>query len=150
MAKKIGEYVESVGKRKSAIARVRLFSARGKDKSITIDGITIKQGEIFVNKKPIEQLFPSRAHKVRYLSPLKMVNAEGRFAISVLIKGGGTEGQLDALVHGLARALEKSDKETIRPTLKKAGFLTRDARIRERRKVGTGGKARRKKQSPKR
>ncbi len=150
MAKKAGEYVESTGKRKSAVARVRLFHARGKDKSVTLDGVTIKQGEIFVNKKPIEKIFASKAHKVRYLSPLKLVNAEGKFAISILVKGGGAEGQLEAVIHGLARALEKSDKEKIRPTLKKAGFLTRDARIRERRKVGTGGRARRKKQSPKR
>lgn len=150
MAKKKGDYVESVGKRKEAVARVRLFLAKGKEKSVTVDGVNIKQGEIYVNKKPIDQVFSSKAHKVIYLTPLKMVNAEGRFAISILVKGGGNEGQLEAVVHGLARALEKSDKEKMRPTLKKAGLLTRDARIRERRKVGTGGKARRKKQSPKR
>ncbi len=150
MAKKAGDYIESVGKRKEAVARVRLFMVKGKDKVVTIDGVKIKQGEIFVNKKPIEQIFASKAHKVQYLAPLKLVNAEGRFAISVIVKGGGSRGQLDALVHGLARALEKSDKENMRPLLKKAGLLTRDARIRERRKVGTGGRARRKKQSPKR
>jgi len=70
--------------------------------------------------------------------------------ISVNVTGGGVMGQLDAVTHGIARALAKVDKEEFRPVLKKAGLLTRDSRIRERRKVGMGGKARRKKQSPKR
>ncbi len=64
--------------------------------------------------------------------------------------GGGSKGQLGATVHGIARALSKLDTETLRPPLKKAGLLTRDPRKRERRKVGMGGKARRKRQSPKR
>ena len=64
--------------------------------------------------------------------------------------GGGKKGQLGAVTHGMARAFDKLDREKFRPELKKAGLLTRDSRTRERRKIGTGGKARRKKQSPKR
>ncbi len=143
-------YYESIGKRKEAVARIRLYVVTGKDKTITVNGLKIKQGEIFVNKKPIETVFPSKAQKTQYLKPLKLVKAEDRFAVSALLKGGGLSGQLDAFVHGLARALEKTDKETLRPILKKENLLTRDSRIKERRKVGTGGKARRKKQSPKR
>lgn len=70
--------------------------------------------------------------------------------MTFFVQGGGKKGQLGAIIHGLARAIEKTDKETLRPILKKAGLLTRDSRTRERRKVGTGGKARRVKQSPKR
>jgi len=74
----------------------------------------------------------------------------GKYYVTVKVVGGGKNGQLDAVVHGIARAFDKADREKFRPPLKRAGLLTRDARVRERRKVGTGGKARRKKQSPKR
>ena len=83
------------------------------------------------------------------MMPLKLTQNEGRFAISILTEGGGKNGQLEAIVHGLARALLLSD-QGYKVVLKKAGLLTRDPRKRERRKVGTGGKARRAKQSPKR
>lgn len=143
------QYYEAVGRRKSAVARVRLFLT-GKEKSATVGGIKIKAGEIFVNKKPIANFFGSVAEREQYLQPLKLTNNSDRFAISVLVKGGGESGQLDAIVSGISRALEVLDKESYRPLLKKQGLLTRDSRIRERRKVGTGGKARRQKQSPKR
>jgi len=84
------------------------------------------------------------------LTPFKITQTDDRFVVSALIRGGGKNGQLEAFVHAISRAIEKTDKETMRPLLKKPGFLTRDARIRERRKVGTGGKSRRLKQSPKR
>ena len=74
----------------------------------------------------------------------------GKYYVTVKVVGGGKKGQLGATVHGIARALAKLDADTLRAPLKKAGLLTRDSRVRERRKVGTGGKARRKKQSPKR
>ena len=143
-------YYEAVGRRKSAVVRVRLYVVTGKEKSILVKGVKISTGEMTVNKKPISTLFSSIEEKVRYLSPLKLTNNEGRFGISIVVKGGGRTGQLDALIHGLARAIEKVDKDQYRPDLKKAGLLTRDPRVRERRKVGTGGRARRQKQSPKR
>ena len=122
----------------------------GKEKTVDAVGTKIKKGEIFVNKKPYEQIFPSLAEKTILLKPLSLTESLDRFAISILVNGGGKTGQLEAIVLGLARALESSDKAGLRPGLKKAGLLTQDSRERERRKVGTGGKARRAKQSPKR
>lgn len=142
-------YYEATGRRKEAVARVRLYIV-GKDKTATIGGAKVKQGEMIVNSKPISTVFASLQEKTQYLYPFKLTNNEERFAVSILVRGGGKKGQLEAVIHGCARALEKSDKETIRPILKKEGLLTRDPRVRERRKVGTGGKARRVKQSPKR
>jgi small subunit ribosomal protein S9 len=142
-------YYEAVGRRKEAVARVRLYIV-GKDKSATINGTKVKQGEIIVNKMPLNKVFPAISEKPYFTQPLKLTNNEERFAISIIVRGGGRYGQLDAISLGLARALEKVDRETFRPPLKKAGLLTRDPRVRERRKVGTGGKARRAKQSPKR
>jgi len=151
MAKKTKNilYYEAIGRRKEAVARVRLYIV-GKDNVTSVAGIKIKKGEIVVNHKPIESIFSSLQEKTQYLSPFKLTQTEDRFAVSVLIKGGGKNGQLEALMHGISRAIEKTDKEAMRPLLKKAGLLTRDSRTRERRKVGTGGKSRRLKQSPKR
>ena len=143
------QYYEAVGRRKAAVARVRLYIVK-KDKSVTIDGMNIKAGEIFLNKKPIEQIFPTEGEKNRYVFALRQSQNDNRFAIIIKTKGGGRVGQIEAISHGLARAIEKVDKENYRPMLKKFGLLKRDARVRERRKVGTGGKSRRAKQSPKR
>ncbi|OGK25082.1 30S ribosomal protein S9 [Candidatus Roizmanbacteria bacterium RIFCSPLOWO2_01_FULL_37_13] len=143
------QYYEAVGRRKEAMARVRLFII-DKHKEATVSGMKVKAGEIFVNKKPISQVFPAIQEKNSYLLPLKLTQNENRFAVTILVEGGGRTGQLDAITHGLARAIEKVDKLAYRPILKKNNLLRRDARAKERRKVGTGGKARRKKQSPKR
>lgn len=143
------QYFEAVGRRKEAVARVRLYLAT-KDKAVSLDELKIKRGDIYLNRKPIGILFPAENEKAFYTLPLKLTDSEGKFAISIITDGGGKKGQLDAIVHGISRALEKVDRESYRPTLKKAGLLTRDSRVRERRKVGTGGKARRQKQSPKR
>lgn len=150
MAKKLSKfkYYEAVGRRKSAVARVRLYLG-GKEKEINLANLKIKQGEIYVNKRPIVEYFPGEIAKNKYTQPLKLTENLDRFAISVQVGGGGKIGQLDAVVHGISRALELVDKD-YRPILKEKGLLTRDARVKERRKVGTGGKARRKKQSPKR
>jgi len=142
------KYYEGIGRRKSAVARVRLYIV-GKQKEISFADLKIKTGEIYVNKKPINQYFPGEVAKIKYTQPLKLTESLDRFAISVQVKGGGKTGQLDAVIHGISRALELVDKN-YRPILKKKDLLTRDARVKERRKVGTGGKARRKKQSPKR
>ena len=139
------DYVFAVGRRKEASARVRLYA-----KDITLwNGVEVKKGEIFVNKIPAIAYFEKEAERI-YKQPLIVTNADKRFAITILVEGGGKSGQLDASVLGIARALDKFDKEKFRPILKKRGFLTRDPRVRERRKVGMGGKARRRKQSPKR
>lgn len=151
MPKKVksAQYYESVGRRREAVARVRLFIP-GKEKVVSVNGIKIKTGEIYVNKKPADATFSSIEDKNLLLFPLKLIGGTDRFAISILTRGGGKKGQLEASIHGLARALDKLDKDQYRINLKKHGLLTRDARTRERRKVGMGGKSRRAKQSPKR
>lgn len=143
------EYIEVVGRRKEAVARVRMYFTSG-NKTISIQGNKLKAGEILINKKPFQQIFVSDADQIRFHKPLELTNNKERFAISIIVRGGGKKGQLEAMVHGLSRAIEKVDKEAYRTILKKEGMLTRDSRTRERRKVGRGGKARRQKQSPKR
>ena len=139
------DYIFAVGRRKESVARVRLYP---KD-SIMWDGVEVKKGDIFVNKKPALDYFGSASEKV-YKQPLIVTNADKRFAVTVKAAGGGKVGQLDAMVLGIARALDEFDKEKFHSILRKKGLLTRDPRVRERRKVGMGGKARRRKQSPKR
>jgi small subunit ribosomal protein S9 len=151
MAKKNQDvtFYEGVGRRKEAVARVRLYIT-GKDKTVQVQGKKVSAGHITVNQKPIEEVFGSSFEQKRYLKPLELTNNSDRFAITINVTGGGKNGQLEAIIHGLARALCLVDSDEYRTTLKKEGLLTRDPRTRERRKVGTGGKARRAKQSPKR
>ena len=150
MAKKTTniKYYESVGRRKSAIARVRLYILN-KEKEIDVKGIVIKKGEIKVNGRIHSDYFPTPGYQKACVQPLEIADSMDRFAVSIQVKGSGQNSQLDATVLGIARALEIADKE-LRAPLKKAGMLTTDSRVRERRKVGTGGKSRRQKQSPKR
>ena len=129
------KYTYAVGRRRSASARVRLF--KGKQESL-------------VNDQVIGQYFPGKIMRVAWQKPFELTDTLGKYYITVKVVGGGKNGQLDAVVHGTARALSELDREKYRAPLKSAGLLTRDARIRERRKVGTGGRARRQKQSPKR
>lgn len=141
MAKKTKDliYYEATGRRKTAVARVRLY-LKPKEK--------IKLGDVFVNDKPIDEIY--LPYQVDYaLTPLKITDNLKRFAISVKVKGGGKNGQLEAIAHALSKALVEVDIG-YKPKLRKEGFITRDPRAKERRKVGTGGKARREKQSPKR
>lgn len=133
-AKKI-DYTYAVGRRKSASARVRLYKGKG---------------ENTVNGMPADKFFGSPVFKNIWNKAYKQIDVSDKYYASIKVLGGGVKGQLDAVVHGIAKALAKVEKDTFRTSLKKAGLLTRDARIRERRKVGTGGKARRAKQSPKR
>jgi small subunit ribosomal protein S9 len=115
------EYYEAVGRRKAATARVRLFPGG--------------EGHIVVNDKSLTDYF-GRENDVRFLTePLKVTATESRFNISVKVKGGGTTGQSGAIRLGIARALLKVDPE-LRPILRKGGFLTRDARAKERKKPG--------------
>lgn len=141
-------YIHAVGRRRSAVARIRLYTST-KEKVVWVDQ-EIGKGQIFVNEKPISEYFSGEASKARYEEPLRLTDYLDKVIITAKVAGGGRNGQLDAFVHGVSRALSEFDREKLRPILKKKGLLTRDARTRERRKVGTGGKARHKKQSPKR
>lgn len=139
-AKKAPKYIQAVGRRKQAVARVRL-NPRTDTKTKGLD--------ILVNKKPVAEYFFDPIASFRYSQPLKITNTLERYSISAKIEGSGPKSQLLALIHGIARALVKSDEE-LRPVLKKHGLLTRDPRKRQRRMIGKGGKSRRQKQSPKR
>ena len=143
------KYYQAVGRRKEAVAIVRLHIL-GRRTEKLFDGKKAKKGDILVNGKLIEKIYPSKEDQFKYRQPLKLTNSKERFIITIKVKGGGKQGQLGAIRQALARAIEKVNKEDYRPILKKRGLLTRDARVRERRKVGMGGKARRKRQSPKR
>ncbi len=120
MAKTV-ELVRATGRRKSAIARVRLAEGEGR---FVING-----------DRALEDYFPNIATRRIILEPLKTVDRETAYDIFVRIEGGGIAGQAGALRHGIARALIDLDPD-LRPILKKAGFLTRDARVKERRKYG--------------
>lgn len=142
-------YYHAVGRRKEATAQVRLYILAG-DSSVEVNGQTYEKGQIIVNGREIQVYFPGEVFKKLYLEPFRTTNTLDRFITSIKVTGGGLAGQLDAVIHGIARALEKIDKEKNRPILKKKGFLTRDPRAKERRKAGFAQKARKKKQSPKR
>lgn len=141
-------YYEAVGRRKESTARVRLYVV--KDASVVVGGQTIEKGGMVVNGRPIEEYFRGEVYKKMYQEPFRTTNTMSRFAISVKASGGGLVGQLAAVIHGISRALEKVDKEKFRPILKKRGFMKRDPRAKQRRKAGYAGKARARKQSPKR
>lgn len=151
MAKKVKnlQYYEAVGRRREAVARVRLYLTT-KEKSVTVNSKKIGKGQIFLNGNPIEQMFAHPYEKQKFMKPLLITNNDDRFAVSIVTRGGGKNGQLEAIAHGISRALVLVDEEEYKPLLKKEGMLTRDPRTRERRMVGTGGKSRRAKQSPKR
>lgn len=150
MAKKVKDvqYYEAVGRRRESVARVRLYIAT-KSKPATVLGDKVEMGQKLINKKPFTEYFALLSDQNKVLKPLMLTENVDRFAVSVKVSGGGIKGQVDAVVHGIARALCIADLE-YRPVLKAEGLLTRDPRAKERRKVGHGGKARRKKQSPKR
>lgn len=112
---------QALGRRKEAVARVRLVPGTGQWK---------------INGRELEEYFPNKVHQQLVNSPLKLVDVEGRFDVVARISGGGTSGQAGALRLGIARALNAIDAENNRPALKKAGFLTRDARVVERKKAG--------------
>ena len=141
-------YYEAIGRRKVASARVRLNVVR--ETNIKVHGIELEKGSMIVNGRQIESYFPGEVNKKMYLEPFRTTNTLNRFAVSVRVSGGGLNGQLGAVIHGISRALEKVDKEKFRPILKKRGFMTRDPRAKQRRKAGFAGKSRARKQSPKR
>jgi small subunit ribosomal protein S9 len=143
------DYIFAVGRRKSSVARVRLYQSVKAD--LVWGETPVKKGELLVNQKPIAQYFASDISRRLYTEPLRITNAhQQNFAFTIKVAGGGPSGQLQAVIAGIANALCALDADKYRPALKKRGFMTRDSRIRERRVVGMGGKSRRKKQSPKR
>ena len=133
MAENLG--VSTVGRRKEAVARVYLSEGKGK---------------ITVNGKPIAEYFKGLVNQMIYQKPIEITKTSGKYIISVKVKGGGSTSQLGAVVHGISRSLAKIDTKNFRSLLKREGLLTRDARAKERRKYGLAGKARARKQSPKR
>lgn len=139
-------YTLGIGRRREAVARVRIYNVA----SVSVFGEERKRGDIIVNKKPITEYFNFTSSAPRYTAVLEKTGINGKYIISARITGGGLNGQLEAFVHGAARALDKMDSEKHHKTLSDGGYLTRDPRTRERRKVGNAGKARRKKSSPKR
>lgn len=145
--KKSKDFVSTVGRRRSAVARVRIYSKV--PDNLKFGEYTVKKGDLAVNGKNITEYFSGNISKATYEKPLKLVNAINKYAITAKVEGGGLHAQLDAWVLGVSRALSIID-ETAKPIIRKKGLLTRDQRVRERRKVGMGGKARRKRQSPKR
>lgn len=140
-------YIFAIGKRKEAVARVRLY--KDLKETLMIGEKKVEKGEIIVNETQIENYFIGTVSKAYYDEPFKITNTLGNYTITAKVEGGGNKSQLDAFIHGVARALSSIDEKN-KQILKKKGFLTRDSRIRQRRKVGMGGKSRRKMQSPKR
>lgn len=112
--------MQSTGRRKEAVARVRIRPGTGK---------------ITVNKRPVEEYFPSETHRMIITEPLRLTTLDETYDVDATMDGGGVSGQAGALRLGIARGLVNLDEE-LRSTLKKAGFLTRDAREKESKKYG--------------
>ena len=113
-------YVDGTGRRKKSVARVRLYAGTG---------------NITVNGRDVDDYFGLETLKLIINQPFGVTSTEGKFDVVCTAKGGGISGQAGAIRHGIARALLQAD-ETYRPALKKAGFLTRDPRMKERKKYG--------------
>ena len=113
-------YVWGTGRRKCAVAQVRLFAG---------------EGGILVNGKPYTELFPRLEHRRMIEAPLASTEMADKFRVEVKVTGGGVSGQAEAIRHGIARALVR-ESEILKPVLRKEGFLTRDPRVKERKKYG--------------
>jgi small subunit ribosomal protein S9 len=113
-------YYEAVGRRKRATARVRLYPGAG---------------QIVINDRDVKEYFGRSQDWLDVLAPLRLTSNEDRFNVSVLVKGGGITGQAQAIRHGVSRALLLVEPN-LRPVLRRAGFLTRDPREKERKKPG--------------
>lgn len=120
VAKKDTNTFCGTGRRKSSIARVRLVSGKG---------------TITINEKTLDEYLPSEILKTIVKQPLVATSTEGKFDVIIKVEGGGLSGQAGAIRHGIARALVKASEDN-KPALKSAGFLTRDPRMKERKKPG--------------
>ncbi len=118
--RKVALQYQGTGRRKEAVARVRLVPGNGR---------------VVVNGRPVEEYFPLATLQAVVRSPLQLTETEAAYDVYGNVRGGGISGQAGAMRHGVARALLKVDAE-LRPALKQAGFLTRDPRAKERRKYG--------------
>jgi len=118
----MAEYYEGVGRRKQATARVRLHTGG--------------TGTITVNDKPVEDYLTVAGSEDDVKQPLALVGQTNAYDITVKVRGGGIVGQMDAIRLGVARALLKVDEEQFRPALRREGYLTRDPRVKERKKPG--------------
>ena len=114
------DFFYGTGRRKTSVSRTRLYQGAG---------------EITVNGRPYEDYFPRATLQMIIRQPLNLTKTLGKFDIKATVDGGGLAGQAQALRHGISRALLDFDPE-LRPVLKKAGFLTRDSRVKERKKYG--------------
>lgn len=114
------EKIQTVGRRKAAVARILIRPGRG---------------EWSINGRPLAEYFPRKTHQMRIEEPLQLTELDGRFDVQVRVKGGGLTGQADAVRMGLSRAIASFDEEQ-RPVLRSKGMLTRDARKVERKKPG--------------
>ena len=128
------KYTYSIGRRKSSICTVRLYKGKGSSE---------------VNKKAVEKYFPLESEKIIYNKPFVLTKNQDKYYFTAIVLGGGKKGQLQALTLAISRAFRKID-ENFTSILRQAGLLTVDSRVRERRMIGTGGKSRRQKQSPRR
>lgn len=113
-------YFYGTGRRKTAIARVRLIPGGS---------------EVTINGRPLDEYFQREPHRAQVLEPLRAINQVDRFGLMIKVAGGGGTGQSGAIRHGVARALVQADAETKQP-LRRAGYLTRDPRAKERKKYG--------------
>ena len=127
-------YTRSIGRRKSAVASIKLFSGKGDS---TVNGLSLGK------------YFPTKTEKIVFDKPFEITKTTGKYHFQAKIIGGGKTGQVQALSLAISRCLVKIN-ETFKTDLRANGLLTVDSRVKERRMVGTGGKARRQKQSPKR
>ena len=114
-------FYQGTGRRKTSIARVRL---------------TTGEGEVVVNGRTLEEHFGNAVNLAEILMPFRVTGTEGRYNALVKVEGGGYQGQAGAIRHGIARALLSSDPDGSRVPLRQAGFLTRDPRMKERKKYG--------------
>lgn len=115
------QFYYGTGRRKNSVARVRLYPGTG---------------AITINSRDIDDYFGLETLKLIVRQPLDLTNTLGNFDIVCTVAGGGVSGQAGAIRHGISRALLEFDSEGLRPSLKKAGFLTRDPRMKERKKYG--------------
>jgi small subunit ribosomal protein S9 len=113
-------YYEAVGRRKRAVARVRLYPG---------------EGEVVINGKALQEYFSRHQDWRDAMAPLELTNSKGQFNLSVLVNGGGITGQAQAVRHGVSRALLRADP-SLKAALRRAGYLTRDPREKERKKPG--------------
>ena len=133
-ATKPASFIRAIGRRKTSVARIRLYQGKGDN---------------LINDQSVSQYLPGEEFETEFLTPFRTVNVIGKFYVTIKVNGGGIHSQSQAIAHGITRALVKHNPE-LKTKLKKKDLLTRDPRMKERRKPGFAQAARARKQSPKR